>query len=216
MKKILSVLLLAVAMLGVRPVSAQSLDFGVTGGLNLTKISFKNDLKDNFKSENQAGWYLGVKAQATLFMGFGLDASLYYSQQKLYIEEKDDHSGSYETARSIAIPVNLRYNIGLGSVASVFIATGPQFDFNIGNKSFGLFDSDGNMFERENMTTSWNIGGGVKLLGHLEANVTYNFAISKLGKNLLEIGDEMGGVDIPIGDTDLKSNTFKVGLTYYF
>lgn len=219
MKKISLLLMLAFTLALTVPAHAQSFGWGVTGGLNMTKLKLSSDLKDNFKSDNQAGWYVGLKAQATILMGIGFDASLLYSQSKLYLSNKDTDLGDYETSRSIAIPVNLRYNMGLGRLASIFIATGPQFDFNIGNKSFGNIlgstvglQNGPNAFKRENMTTSWNVGAGAKLLGHLELNVTYNFAISNLGKNALDLT----GVNVPIGEGELKSNTFKVGATYYF
>ena len=36
--------------------------------------------------------------------------------------------------KTFAVPVNLKWSFGLGSMLGAYIAAGPQFDFNIGNK----------------------------------------------------------------------------------
>lgn len=207
MKKIIFTLALLLSLAWATPASAFGFDWGVTGGLNLTKLKLKGDAKQMFSSDNRAGWFVGPKAHMSLAMGFGLDGALLYSQQKYNLTERgDDGISESKTSRSIAIPINLRYSIGLGSVASVFITTGPQFDFNIGNKDW--YD---NTFERENMTTTWNVGAGVKVLGHVELGVGYNFALGKVGESLVS------NTGISVGEnSDFRSNTFTAQATIYF
>ncbi len=207
MKKIILAFALLISMAWAAPASALGFDWGITGGLNLTQLKLKGETKQNFKSDNRAGWYFGAKANVSLLLGFGLDGSIVYSQQK-YNLNQGNHGSSSETSRSIAVPLNVRYNIGIGSIASAFVATGPQFDFNIGNKDW----YNAGTFARENMTTSWNIGAGVKLLGHLEVGVGYNFALGKVGEALLNQAQPgiIGHAD------DVKSNTFKVSAAIYF
>lgn len=210
MKKIMMTLALLLSMAWVTPASAFGFDWGVTGGLNLTKLKVKGEKKNIFSSDNQAGWFIGPKAHLNLAMGFGLDGALLYSQQKYQLCALENTT--YETSRSISVPVNLRYSIGLGSVASVFLTTGPQFDFNIGNKDYTFGNG---MFERENMATTWNVGGGIKVLGHLEIGVGYNFALSDTGKTLLEYsgnGSMIGGST----NNDIRANTFTAQATIYF
>ncbi len=205
MKKIIFALTLLLAAAWSTPAQAFGFDWGVTGGLNLTKLKFDGTTKDNFKSDNQAGWFIGAKAHASLALGFGFDGALLYSQQK-YSTDGSQGSES-KTSRSIAIPINARYSIGLGSIASVYVATGPQFDFNIGDK-----DWYNGAFKQNNMTTSWNIGAGVKLLSRLEVGVGYNFGIGKIGETILD-----NTTSIPVGNGDnIKSNTFTVSATVYF
>ena len=187
--------------------SAFGFDWGVTGGMNLTKMNLKGDMNKLFKSENRAGWFVGAKANLSIALGFGLDGAIVYSQQKYNITGAAQglYSDS-ETARSFEIPINVKYSIGLGSLASVYLATGPQFGFNIGDKTWY-----GGAFERENMTTSWNVGVGAKVLGHLDVGVGYNFGLGKVGEALV---NEIGGVDWKSSDS--KANTFQVQVTYYF
>lgn len=199
---------------------AQKFSYGIVAGYDLTKVKYSGDMKNNFSSDNKSGWYVGPKFVFSTVMGLGVDASLQYSQRKLNITQEGYYDGNEilnnvsqsQTYRTIEIPINLRYSIGLGSSASVFAYTGPQFGFALQNMKF---DKLGNNFSRENLNTTWNIGAGVRLLKHLEASVGYNFAIGKAGKAILH------GVGIYEGESqDLelkyKTNTFQVQLAYMF
>lgn len=62
MKKIISVLMVAVCLMMAAPAQAQ-LHFGVKGGLNISKLSFS---KDAFKGDNKTGFFVGPMAEFTL------------------------------------------------------------------------------------------------------------------------------------------------------
>lgn len=218
MRKIILSLVLLLSMSFATNASAFSFDWGVTGGLNYTKMNLKGDYKDYFKSDNRAGWFAGVKANVGIALGFGLDGAILYSQQKFNIEGTEVATAGVnqsQTARSIEIPINLKYSIGLGKVATVYVATGPQFGFNMGDKT--LYKVDAGTFERENMSTSWNVGLGTKLFGHVDLGVSYNFGLGKVGDAIANytIGEQTGAGDIFKTD-ETKSNSFQVQLTYYF
>ena len=213
MKKIISTLLLVAALAWPAPASAFGFDWGVTGGLNLTKLKLSGAAKENFSANNRAGWFVGAKANLSIALGFGLDASLLYSQQKYSLDGHDyDRS---KTMRAVAIPVNLRYNVGLGKVASVFVATGPQFDFNVGSRNWNIasenYTGTDGLFKQENMSTSWNVGAGVKMLDRVEIGVGYNFGLGKVGETIISnvTGHNVRG-------NDMKANTFKVSMAVYF
>ena len=201
---------------------AQKFSYGIVAGYDLTKVKYSGDMKNNFSSDNKSGWYVGPKFVFSTVMGLGVDASLQYSQRKLNITQEGYYDGNEilgnvsqsQTYRTIEIPINLRYSIGLGSSASVFAYTGPQFGFALQNMKFNNLGT-GNNFSRENLNTTWNIGAGVRLFKHLEASVGYNFALGKAGKAILN------GVGVNEGESqDLelkyKTNTFQVQLAYMF
>ncbi|WP_337376513.1 outer membrane beta-barrel protein [Prevotellamassilia timonensis] len=201
---------------------AQKFSYGIVAGYDLTKVKYSGDMKNNFSSDNKSGWYVGPKIVLSTVIGLGVDASLQYSQRKLNITQEGyidgnvvyDKVSQSQTYRTIEIPINLRYSIGLGSSASVFAYTGPQFGFALQNMKFNNLGT-GNNFSRENLNTTWNIGAGVRLFKHLEASVGYNFAIGKAGKAILH------GVGVNEGESqDLelkyKTNTFQVQLAYMF
>ena len=106
--------------------------------------------------------------------------------------------------RSIEVPINLRYTFGI-SLASVFVATGPQFGFNMGNKFWSLPDTGD--FQLKKSSFSWNIGAGVQLLNHLEIGVGYNIALSKYAK-YTGIG---GG-----SDASFKNSGWQIQAAYLF
>lgn len=212
MKRILSLSLVLLMALGFATnAAAQSFDWGITAGLNLTKLKIKGDKGDfanNLKTDNQAGWFVGPKIAFNTVIGLGVDASAQYSLRNLEI------GGETEKYHTIEIPINVRYNIGLGKKLGVYVATGPQFGFALGNMSWDNF-ATGTNFSKSNLNTTWNIGAGLRLLNHLEIGVGYNFAMSKAGKAIFE---GVGGATGESNDYQLeyRTNTFQVQATYFF
>ena len=135
-------------------------------------------------------------------VGIGFDAAVEYSQRDLEINNET------ETYRTLEIPINLRYNIGLGDAAAVYIATGPQFGFALKNMAWN--QNVATNFSKNNMNTTWNVGAGVRLLKHLEVGLGYNFAISKIGEAMVPTGDSR---DVEL---EYKANTFQVQVAYLF
>ncbi len=202
--------LVAVLVLSVGTANAQ-LQWGLLAGTNLTKMSFSKEMKNNvnnLKSKNTTGFYVGPKVNFTIpIAGLGADAALVYSQKRLEVEAATGSTA--KTFRSIEIPVNLRYTFGFSSLAAVYVATGPQFGFNVGNRDWNfnsITDKDNSplKFKKKNMNTSWNVGAGVKLIGHLEVGVLYNFSISKYYKKAVGEGYDFNG------------NSFQVQAAYLF
>jgi hypothetical protein len=88
-----------------------------------------------------------------------------------------------------------------------YIAAGPQFDFNIGNKTWTR------ELSLKKSTTSFNVGAGLKLIRHLQLGVNYNFALSKTGT--YEYYTEGGSGD-GHHSVNIKNNTWQVSLAYLF
>ena len=196
---------LAVAMLfiigGATTASAQ-FKFGIVAGMNMSKLSF--DDGKYFNSE-RAGWYVGPKVWFNIpIVGLGVNASAQYSQRRMNVKSGDgeDAVSDSKNLNTIEIPINVRYTLGLGSIASVYAETGPQFGFNVGNKTV----SEVAKFKSSNVT--WNVGIGARVLGHLEAGVGYNIALSKFGEL---VPDALTGTK-----NDFKSNTWQVQVAYLF
>lgn len=156
MKKIISLLMLAVCLAVAVPAQAQ-LKFGVKGGLNLSKL----DVSGNKISDNTTGFFIGPMAEFTVpVVGLGVDGALMYSQRG-----KDAYK-----QQGIEIPVNLKYTIGLGSTLGVYLAAGPDFFFN-------FKDVDLTGINKKDAQVGLNLGAGVKLLGHLQAGFTYQIPL---------------------------------------
>ena len=193
MKKIISVFMVAVCLMMAAPVQAQ-LHFGVKGGLNLSKAIFS---KDALKGDNQTGWFIGPMAEFTLpIIGVGADIAALYSQTDLAAKGYDTDA----KLKTFEIPVNLKWSFGLGSMFGAYIAAGPQFGFNIGNKK-GFMD-----YELKKNNTTFNVGAGVKLIRHIQIGVNYNFALSHTA-TIETTNEEV---------IKIKNNTWQVSLAYLF
>ena len=207
MKKIILTL---VAALVVTSASAFSFNWGITGGLNYTKMKVSNSSISNLKSgDSQAGWNVGVRANVGLIAGFSVNGALLYNQNKLVLEK--DAIKETETERSFSIPLNLRYNFGIGQTG-VFVGTGPQFDFALGRTKWNDALLSGNTYDKENMATSWNVSVGAKVLGKLELTAGYTFALGAIGKAIVK---QTAGASA-VGGADIKRNMFQINATYYF
>lgn len=192
---------LAVAFMTASTAQGQ-IKFGLKGGLNVTNMSLS---KDVVKADNQTGFFVGPTVKVTLpIVGLGIDAAALYDQRDAKLKDEDETSETF-SQKSINIPINVRYGIGLGSMASVYLAAGPQFGFNVGKKNYEDADFS---FEKSNFSV--NVGAGVSLIQHVEIGFTYNIALGKTGefKALDAAGDIVTG--------KARNNSWQVSAAYYF
>lgn len=167
MKKIFGALMIAVCIGMAMPAQAQ-LHFGVKGGLNLSKASF-SDVKANFKKDNFTGFFIGPMAEFNIpVVGLGVDASLLFAQRGIKIS--DGGKESTVKQNGLDIPVNLKYNIGLGSLLGLYVAAGPDFYFDFEKTS---------KVDKKKAEVGINVGAGVKLLNHLQVGANYNIPLGK-------------------------------------
>lgn len=209
MKKIL---LMAVVLFTAVAANAQ-VSFGIKGGLNVTTMSLDNKV---LESSNRAGFYIGPTVKFSLpIVGLGLDLSAFYNQRTLNFDGVDTETKTvYEETtkhKSISIPLNIRYQIvGLGDTAGLFLFTGPQIDFNVGDKEI-IKEAKDWTFNTSDF--SWNVGVGVMVANHLQVNANYNIGLSKTG----EVKDDYVATLLQAaGLKDSKQNTWQVGVAYFF
>ena len=169
MKKILSTLMIVACLFLAVPAQAQ-LQFGLKGGLNISKLTFSKDI---VKSDNRTGFFIGPMAEITIpIVGLGVDGALLFSQR-----------GKGDVKQIGAeVPINLKYTIGLGSLLGVYFAAGPDFFFD--------FDKKDNV-DRKKTQVGLNLGVGVKLIKHLQVGVNYQFPMGDSFK-WKEVGHAIG------------------------
>ena len=194
-----------VVLLATMTVAAQAqVKFGVKGGLNLTSMKLSKDVVDK---SNQAGFFIGPTVKFTLpVVGLGIDAAALYDQRSAKVAD--------ETLKqqSIQIPVNLRYGIGLGSTASIYIFAGPQFGFAIGDKSKDIVDN-ALEWRLKDSNLSANVGLGLMLLDHLQISANYNIALGTTGE--VDVNKALGTTwDTAIGKA--KANAWQLSVAYFF
>ncbi|WP_315366142.1 porin family protein [Prevotella koreensis] len=199
MRKTITLILVAVAMMVATPSQAQ-VKFGLRAGLNVTDMSLD---KKVVKTKNRIGFFVGPTVKFTLpIVGVGIDASALYDQRETEIENSKEKIKE----QAVNIPVNLRYGIGLGSMASGYIAFGPQFALNVGNKDEKLLENT--TWKLDNSTFSINVGAGVMLMDHFQVGANYNIVCGKTGE--LEIVE---GVKTVLKG---RANAWQIHASYYF
>ena len=214
MKKFYVMMLMAVAF--AMPSKAQ-VSFGVKGGLNFTNMSFdKGSVDDILK--NKTGFFVGptVKFQLPV-VGLGIDGAVLYDQREGDIEvytgfSENDKSTEKLKSQSIQIPINLRYEIGLGESANVFIFAGPQVGFNIGDKTKDLWN-DAAEWRLKTSNFSANVGLGFTIMSHLQLTANYNIALGKTGEVDFKSATDKTW-DTVKGEA--KANSWQIALAYYF
>lgn len=186
---------MAMSFLLAETTDAQILKFGLTAGANINQMKFDEKVIDE---KNFNGFFIGPTLDVKIpVVGLSADASLLYDHKSVNVNGQDDHIDY------IDLPINAKYSIGLGKLLSVYLATGPQFSFNVGDGK--ILDKK---YDLKSSVFSWNFGAGVKILKHFQVGYRYNLGIS----DTAEKATISGGIK-SIKD---KSGTHQLGLTYYF
>lgn len=211
MKKAISFLMLLTALVLSQPIQAQSINFGVKGGMNNNEMKFDQSV---FDSENRFGFFIGPTLKVALPLGgLGVDIAALYDQRESKINNETIKQ------KSILVPVNARLNLGIGSSAGVYVAAGPQFGFNIGDDEYSWKSLDEskakaeNTFQLKKSNFSVNLGAGFYVSKHLEFGFTYNIAMGKTADATFK-----DAVDTAIKPTedDAKAKYWTISAAYYF
>ena len=213
MRKIFTAAIVAATMLFSTSSAQAQVKFGLKGGLNVTNMSLNSEV---FDADNQTGFFIGPTVKFTLpIVGLGIDASALYDQRdaKITVEDNGASVESKIKNQSINIPINLRYGVGLGSTASVYLFAGPQFGFNVGDKNQSLFKEKGE-WRLKSSTFSVNVGLGAMLLSHLQISANYNIACGKTGETT--VSSALGELAQSAAKKRGRANAWQIGLAYYF
>ena len=176
MKKIAFVAAMALAFVFAAPANAQ-FAFGIKGGVNLVSndvTGLTNMKKEDFMNKDSyTGFFIGPKIEMDIpIAGLGFEVAALYSQKGMELATDETYK-----LNSVLIPVNLRWGIGLGNLAKVFIAAGPEFDFNIGdNLEFVTGSKEEGIYSYaiNKSALSINVGVGATVLKHFQVGVNYN------------------------------------------
>lgn len=210
MKKIFTSAAIALAMLFTANTANAGINFGLKGGLNVTSMSLDSKV---FDASNRAGFFIGPTLKFTLpIVGLGIDASALYDQREAKLTAADAKTKETVKTQAINIPINARYSVGLGSVASVLFFAGPQFGFNVGDKDVDLGGDSRWKFRSSQFSV--NVGAGFSFMNHFEVTANYNIACGKTGDATLSktLSDVVGSATKDNG----RANAWQIALAYYF
>ena len=187
--------------------SKAQFSWGIQAGLNMSNVSVKEAVDDAGGAvKSRTGFFVGPTIKFTLpIIGLGIDASALY-------DKREGKSGD-ETieSESLQIPINVRYGVGLGSIAEVFAFAGPQFGFKLGGDSdTSIGGTKVSEWSLRSSNLSANIGIGATILSKLQAKINYNIALGKTG----EYKENINGVMQEVSSA--KFNAWQVSLAYFF
>lgn len=211
MKKVLSLVFMVAAMMYATSANAQ-IKFGLKGGLNVTSMSFCEDV---FDASNKTGFFVGPMVKVTVpIVGLSFDAAALYDQKEAdvkYVGTNGDFGQANVKQQSINIPVNVRYGFGLSSLANIFLFAGPQWGINVGGKNFTWNETSSYSLKKSNFSV--NVGAGVTLLNHLQVSANYNIACGKsadasFSKTLETVTNA--------GKDKSRNNSWQIALGYWF
>jgi hypothetical protein len=218
MMKRLTIAFLLVCVLSTQAAQAQ-VKFGLKGGVELLDMKFKEDV---FNASNRLGWFAGPILYVGLPLpGLGFDISALYNQREteidLFTSTEVGSATSRQTDRLkthlMAVPLNLRYSLPLGSSFDVFVYAGPQMAFNVGKQEQDL---DGRGDESELVwrvkESSFSVNGGIGLtLGPVQITANYNVALGRTGD--VTFKQAMQAAEDGING---KYNSWQIGAAYFF
>jgi hypothetical protein len=212
MKKLITLFIVAVCLTMVMPAKAQ-IKFGVKGGLNLASASLSDAWDAKGNADNYTGFFIGPMVDITIpIIGLGVDGAFMYSQKGTKISFDNLGSTTFKQ-QGIEIPVNLKYSIGLGSLASIYLAAGPSFYFNMKSDDDFTFNSVTGSLDYDKSEVSLNLGAGVKLLKHLQLGVNYNMGLTDSAKAKIKTSPAAWDV---INGESYKSKMWQVSVAYLF
>ena len=211
MKKILSLVFLVAAMMFATSANAQ-VKFGLKGGLNVTSMSFSEDV---FDASNKTGFFVGPMVKVTVpIVGLSFDAAALYDQKEADVKYTGTDGELGKTTvrqKSINIPVNVRYGFGLSSLANAFLFAGPQWGINVGDKNFKWNETGSYSLKKSNFSV--NVGAGVTLLSHLQISANYNIACGKSADaSLVKAAEALTNA----GKDKSRNNSWQIALGYWF
>lgn len=190
MKKITSLALFVTLLFVSTPIYAQ-FSWGLKGGVNLgnNDLTILKEKENAFNVGNYTGFFIGPKAEVRIpVIGVGVEVAALYANKGMKLAENETF-----TQNSFQIPLNLKYSFGLGNIANIFFAAGPEFGFNVGETSMvvnniktdevtNITSGDISAYVAKKSTLSINVGLGATLLKHVQVGVNYNMPWGKTGE----------------------------------
>lgn len=197
--------MVVMALFAVMPTSAQGIAFGVKGGANITKMSIDNDA---VKCESGVGFFIGPTLKIDFLPFLGVQGSIFYEQANSKID------GEKIKRQSIIIPIDARVNLKLSEAGGIYLATGPQFGFNVGEDEFTWNETSSykNTFQLKKSMFNWNFGIGAMLTKKFEVGVVYSLGIAKTG----ELEAEIDKAKANNNELKPKSSTWQISATLFF
>lgn len=175
MKKLVLILFAAISF---ATVHAQSVAFGLKGGLNLSTITVSNGF-NGYSYSSLANFNAGAFLKIGVVRGFAVQPEVYYSGQGF--KSADGSGGEYsEHVNYLNIPVLAKFTHRSG----LYLETGPQFGVKVNAKDVenGVSTDVSSAYNSGDL--SWVFGAGFKIpLSPVGLDFRYNLGITNVAND---------------------------------
>ena len=187
--------------------NARTLGWGITGGMNVTKIDLNKNWDNMTEPQSDKGWYAGITGLLSApIVGIGVDGSIVYSQEEVNISEDNDS----KTARFISLPVHLRYDFRIPVMEEIFVPylmAGPQFNYALNDLKFAYEEGESGkaILKKSN---SWRLDMGLGFILFDRVQLSYSYGIPVGPSNKIKEADDVVNT--------YKAGAHRMGLSVYF
>lgn len=178
--------------------NAQSIRFGVKGGLNVSNFTgYQEDVK------SLTGFHIGGFTELKVGKKFAIQPEFLFSTQGTTVEGFDGNSNSSIKLNYINIPVLAKYYI----TDAFTVEAGPQIGFLLSAKNQG--DDVHDLYKT--LDFGLNIGCGYEFTDNIALGVRYTFGLTNVADN-----SELSTVYPNLDDLTFKNSNFALSLAYKF
>lgn len=182
MKSIKVILAVVAVLLGAATAQAGDIfKIGPRVGLTVNEMKFN---KSTFDDSNRCGWTGGLMTEFRVpVIGIGADLSFMYVRRNSEVVKDRDY---------FEIPLNLRYNLSLPALGSIFtpyLAVGPSVSFLTSKKNIE------NAYHNKAVDWALNFGLGFQLFKHLDISARYGLGLTKAFRTFGVVDGQPAGID---------------------
>lgn len=219
MKKLLSLFVVAIIVMGTTTLHAQSINFGAKAGLN---IAFFNTTADTDGTKPRIGYHIGAMLELGLIDKFAIQPEILYStqgyaigkQQEVPILGKVDIK-SVTKFDYLNIPIMLKFF----PIEGLSLEAGPQIGFLVNAKLKTSVNDETKTIDFEDVVKSIAVGTDAYKLNKFDYGVNFGLGY-KISSLSLGIRYNLGLADImkrPDLDKDSSKNgNFQISVGYFF
>ena len=151
---------------------------GISAGVTVSNLSFKEKLRDNFTKSNCTGFTGGLTLDAGIpIPDLSISTGILYTELRAKINDRNINNNHLD------VPLYLKWNIKLPlSPLSIFAQAGPYFSLAADKENLRKWSRDLGNFN--NYDVGLGVGAGISLLSKFEIGVNYGLGLTDTHKKL--------------------------------
>lgn len=193
--------LIAAMLVMVTAVSAQQLNLGVKGGVNMSNF-YDDELDDK---NMKIGFHIGLAADYEFMYNHAIQTGLFFTTKGSKYTASIGSVSAEATVNPmyLQLPVHYAYKIDVSPGTRVVLHAGPYAAYGVGGKT----KFKGSLGENTVETDGENVFGDDKLLKPFDAGLGLGVGV-ELGQIIFDLGWDMGLVNVANSGTAKTQNAY--------